>query len=189
MSHSRFIRLAPLAALASLALAAPSAAHNPHGRAAAAPQAAGETIVAKAASLPDFSTLVTAVQAAGLADTLNSAGPFTVFAPTNAAFDRLPSGTVASLIRPANRATLTRILTYHVVAGRLTASDVVNAVRAGGGRATFTTVAGVQLTARYDSHNRLILEDATGGRSRITATDISQSNGVIHVIDRVVMPG
>jgi uncharacterized surface protein with fasciclin (FAS1) repeats len=189
MSHSRFIRLAPLAALASLALAAPSTAHNPHGRAAAAQQAAGETIVAKAASLPDFSTLVTAVQAAGLADTLNSAGPFTVFAPTNAAFDRLPSGTVATLVRPANRATLTRILTYHVVAGRLTASDVINAVRAGGGRATFTTVAGVDLTARYDSHNRLILEDATGGRSRITATDISQSNGVIHVIDRVVMPG
>jgi len=179
------------AALSVAIIAAPALAHQ-HGhqaRPAAAMAASGETIVAKAANLPDFSTLVTAVQAAGLADTLSSAGPFTVFAPTNAAFDRLPAGTVNSLVRPENRATLTRILTYHVVPGRIMASDVVNAVRAGGGRATFTTVAGVRLTARYDSHNRLVLEDATGGIARIAATDISQSNGVIHVIDRVVMPG
>ncbi len=189
MSPSAHIRLLACTALASVALAVPSVAHNHQQRPAAAIQASGETIVAKAASLPDFSTLVTAVQAAGLVDTLNSAGPFTVFAPTNAAFDRLPDGTVARLVRPANRETLARILTYHVVAGRLTASDVVNAVRAGRGRATFTTVAGEELTATYDDHRRLVLIDATGGRSRITATDISQSNGVIHVIDRVVMPG
>jgi uncharacterized surface protein with fasciclin (FAS1) repeats len=182
-------RLFALALTASL-ISAPAAAHQhgSHARPAAA-QTGGETIVAKAASLPDFSTLVAAVQAAGLVDTLNSAGPFTVFAPDNAAFGRLPAGTVDTLVQPANRATLTRILTYHVVAGRITASDVVNAVRAGGGSATLTTVAGVPLTARYDSHGRLVLVDATGGQSRITATDISQSNGVIHVIDRVVMPG
>ncbi len=187
MNTARLIALA----LSATILAAPAVAHQHghHARPAATTQASGETIVAKAASLPDFSTLVTAVRAAGLVDTLNSAGPFTVFAPTNAAFDRLPAGTVDRLVRPANRATLTRILTYHVVPGRIMASDVVNAVRAGGGRATFTTVAGVELTARYDSHNRLVLEDATGGTSRISATDITQSNGVIHVIDRVVMPG
>lgn len=187
MTTPRFIAAAVAASL--LAVPAVAHQHSGHARPAAATQATGETIVAKAASLPDFSTLVTAVQAAGLADTLNGAGPFTVFAPTNAAFDRLPAGTVGTLVRPENRATLTRILTYHVVPGRIMASDVVNAVRAGGGRATFTTVAGVQLTARYDSHNRLVLEDATGGTSRITATDVTQSNGVIHVIDRVVMPG
>ena len=186
MTTPRFIALA----LSATMLAAPAVAHqHGHHNRPAATQATGETIVAKAASLPDFSTLVTAVQAAGLVDTLNSAGPFTVFAPTNAAFDRLPAGTVATLVRPESRATLTRILTYHVVPGRIMASDVVNAVRAGGGRATFTTVAGVQLTARYDSHNRLVLEDATGATSSITATDVTQSNGVIHVIDRVVMPG
>lgn len=184
MTTPRLVALALTAAL----LSAPAVAHN-HARPAAATQATGETIVAKAASLPNFSTLVAAVQAAGLVDTLNSAGPFTVFAPDNAAFGRLPAGTVDTLVQPANRATLTRILTYHVVAGRITASDVANAVRAGGGSATFTTVAGVPLTARFDSHGALVLVDATGGRSRITATDISQSNGVIHVIDRVVIPG
>jgi uncharacterized surface protein with fasciclin (FAS1) repeats len=190
MSQFPRLKLIALALTGSLAMTAPVAAHN-HGHQArpTAAQATGETIVAKAASLPDFSTLVTAVRAAGLVDTLNSAGPFTVFAPTNAAFDRLPDGTVARLVRPASRDTLTRILTYHVVAGRLTASDVINAVRAGNGRATLTTVAGEQLTAQYDRHRRLVLVDATGGTSRITATDISQSNGVIHVIDRVVMPG
>lgn len=187
MSAPRFIALA----LSATLLATPAFAHQhgQHVRTTAATQASGETIVAKAASLPDFSTLVTAVQAAGLVDTLNGAGPFTVFAPTNAAFDRLPAGTVNTLVQPRNRAALTRILTYHVVPGRIMASDVVNAVRAGGGRATFTTVAGVELTARYDAHNRLVLEDATGGTSRITSTDVTQSNGVIHVIDRVIMPG
>ncbi len=187
MTPARLLGLGLAAALT----AAPALAHNHghHGARPAATQAAGETIVAKAASLPEFSTLVTAVQAAGLADTLSGPGPFTVFAPTNAAFARLPAGTVEGLVRPENRATLTRILTYHVVPGRIMASDVANAVRAGGGRATFTTVAGEQLTARYDSHNRLVLQDATGATARITATDVTQSNGVIHVIDRVVMPG
>lgn len=187
MTPPRFIA----AAVAATLLAAPlsAGAHGHNSRPTAATDAVGETIVAKAAATPDFSTLVTAVRAAGLIDTLNTAGPFTVFAPTNAAFDRLPAGTVTTLVRPENRATLTRILTYHVVPGRIMASDVVNAVRAGGGRATFTTIAGVQLTARYNGHGQLVLVDATGAESRITATDVTQSNGVIHVIDRVVMPG
>lgn len=186
MRPHRFV----VAALATTLMAAPLAvsAHTPHshGRAAAA---VGETIVAKAAALPDFTTLVAAVRAAGLVETLNGAGPFTVFAPSNAAFDRLPAGTVDALVQPRNRGQLTRILTYHVVPGRLQASDVVNAVRAGGGSASFTTVAGVKLTARYNRHGQLVLVDATGQQSRIAATDINQSNGVIHVIDRVVMPG
>lgn len=179
------------AALAAALIATPFAVHA-HGhmaRTSAPAAASGETIVAKAASVADFSTLVAAVKAAGLVDTLNSAGPFTVFAPTNAAFDRLPAGTVESLVEPRNRATLTKILTYHVVPGRIMASDVVNAVRAGGGSATFKTVANVTLTARYDAHGQLVLVDQTGAQSRITATDVTQSNGVIHVIDRVVMPG
>ena len=148
-----------------------------------------KNIVQNAVNSKDHTTLVAAVKAAGLVPTLEGKGPFTVFAPTNAAFDRLPAGTVATLVRPENRATLTRILTYHVVPGRIMASDVVNAVRAGGGRATFTTVAGVQLTARYNGHGQLVLVDATGAESRIAVTDITQSNGVIHAIDRVVMPG
>ncbi len=179
------------AALAAALIVTPYTvfAHGHMARTNAPAAATGETIVAKAASVADFSTLVAAVKAAGLVDTLNSAGPFTVFAPTNAAFDRLPAGTVASLVEPRNRATLTRILTYHVLPGRIMASDVVNAVRQGGGSATFTTVANVTLTARYNGHGQLILVDQTGAESRITATDISQSNGVIHVIDKVVMPG
>lgn len=178
--------------LTATAIAAPAmvSAHNHHARPAAAPAAAtGETIVAKAVATPDFSTLVTALQAAGLVDTLNGAGPFTVFAPTNAAFDHLPEGTVASLVQPRNRATLTRILTYHVVAGRLNASDIANLVRSGNGRAALTTVAGVRLTAQYNRQGQLVLVDATGGTSRIAVADVEQSNGVIHVIDRVVMPG
>lgn len=190
MTRLPFARLSATAlAMALLATPLATGAHGHNGRPNAATDATGETIVAKASATEDFSTLVTALQAARLVDTLNGAGPFTVFAPTNAAFDRLPDGTVETLVQPRNRAQLTRILTYHVVPGRLMASDVVNAVRAGGGRATFTTVAGVELTARYNAHGQLVLVDATGGTSRIAVTDITQSNGVIHVIDRVVMPG
>ena len=180
-----------VAALATSFAVAPLtvSAHGHNSRPGAATAAVGETIVAKASALPDFTTLVAAVRAAGLVDTLNGAGPFTVFAPSNAAFDRLPAGTVDTLVQPRNRAQLSRILTYHVVPGRLLASDVVNAIRAGGGSASFTTVAGVKLTARYNSHGQLVLVDATGNQSRIAVTDVSQSNGVIHFIDRVVMPG
>jgi uncharacterized surface protein with fasciclin (FAS1) repeats len=150
--------------------------------------AAMPTIVGAAVANPDFSTLVAAVQAAGLVDTLNSAGPFTVFAPTNAAFNALPAGTVDTLLRPENRAQLTRVLTYHVIAGRASARDIRTAIRRGRGTASFTTVAGERITATHDRHGNLVLVDQRGGRSTVRAADLNQSNGVIHVIDRVVLP-
>jgi uncharacterized surface protein with fasciclin (FAS1) repeats len=164
-------------------------AHGHNGRPEATTAAVGTTVVTKAAATEQFSTLVAALRAADLVTVLNRAGPYTVFAPTNAAFDRLPEGTVETLVQPRNRGTLSRILTYHVVPGRLNASDIVNLVRAGRGHATLTTVAGGTLTARYNAHGQLVLVDATGGVSRIAVTDVSQSNGVIHAIDRVVLPG
>ena len=190
-AHSAKPMAAALVA-ASLMAAAPAAADGPpkhqHGSHHTSQAATQTTIVGAAAANPDFSTLVAAVQAAGLVETLSGPGPFTVFAPTNAAFNRLPAGTVDTLVRPENRATLTRILTYHVVPGRITAADINNAIRRGHGEATFTTVAGATLTATRDRGGALILIDGTGGRSTVTAADLNQSNGVIHVIDRVVMP-
>ena len=151
------------------------------------PAAASGTIVDAAVANPDFSTLVTAVQAAGLAETLSSAGPFTVFAPTNAAFAKLPAGTVDNLVQPAQRETLTSILTYHVVSGRVTAADLIAQIQAGGGTATLTTVQGATLTARLQGSS-VVLTDAAGGTSTVTTTDVAASNGVIHVIDTVLMP-
>ncbi len=154
---------------------------------AAQPMAEQTTIVGGAAMYPsrnivqnavnsrDHTTLVAAVQAAALVETLSGPGPFTVFAPTNAAFAKLPAGAVDNLLRPENRAALTRVLTYHVVAGRLTAADLVGRVRAGGGRATLTTVAGAPLTVTQ-SGNTLIVTDAAGGRSTVTIGDVMQSN-------------
>jgi uncharacterized surface protein with fasciclin (FAS1) repeats len=127
------------------------------------------------------------VTAAGLVDTLSGSGPFTVFAPTNAAFDRLPAGTVATLVKPENKALLQKILTYHVVSGRLTAADLMQRVRAGGGMARLTTVQGGTLTARMQGNN-LVLVDAKGGVSTVTQADVMQSNGVIHVTNMVSMP-
>ena len=151
------------------------------------PAAASGTIVDAAVANPDFSTLVTAVQAAGLAETLSSAGPFTVFAPTNAAFAKLPAGTVDNLVQPAQRETLTSILTYHVVSGRVTAADLIAQIQAGGGTATLTTVQGATLTARLQGSS-VVLTDAASGTSTVTATDVAASNGLIHVIDTVLMP-
>lgn len=144
-------------------------------------------IVENAANSADHTTLVAAVKAAGLVDTLASPGPFTVFAPTNAAFDRLPSGTVATLVRSENQAMLQKILTYHVVSGRLTAADLMTRVRTGGGMARLTTVEGGTLTARMQGSN-LVLVDAKGGVSTVTQADVMQSNGVIHVTNMVSMP-
>lgn len=186
MNHLPF--KAALAALVATTAFAGTAHADHHGSKPKAAMADKANIVEKAASLPNFSTLVTAVKAADLVGTLSSPGPFTVFAPDNAAFAKLPAGTVQTLVQPANKATLTRILTYHVVAGRIMAADVVKAVKAGGGRAELTTVAGAKLTARYDASGALVLVDAKGGTSKIVATDINQSNGVIHAIDTVVMP-
>ena len=146
------------------------------------------TIVANAVNSRDHTTLVAAVQAAGLVDTLSGAGPFTVFAPTNAAFDRLPAGTVETLLQPENRAMLTSVLTYHVVPGRLTAADLVQKIRDGGGMARLSTVGGGALTARMVG-NAVVLTDARGGTATVTQADVFQSNGVIHVTNAVSLPG
>lgn len=146
-----------------------------------------KTIVANAVNSKDHTTLVAAVKAAGLVDTLSGPGPFTVFAPTNAAFAKLPAGTVDTLVMPENKAQLTSILTYHVVAGRMTAKDIAKAIKAGGGKATLTTVNGEPLTAAMMGKT-IMLTDAKGGMSHVTQGDVLQSNGVIHVVDTVLMP-
>jgi uncharacterized surface protein with fasciclin (FAS1) repeats len=146
-----------------------------------------KTIVENAVNSPEHTTLVAAVKAAGLVDTLSGTGPFTVFAPTNAAFGKLPAGTVDTLVRPENRSTLQSILTYHVVPGRMTAADLMSAIRAGGGRASLTTAQGGVLTAQMMG-DRIMLTDAKGGMSHVTQANVMQSNGVIHVVDSVVMP-
>jgi uncharacterized surface protein with fasciclin (FAS1) repeats len=145
------------------------------------------TIVQNAVNSRDHTTLVASVQAAGLVDTLAGAGPFTVFAPTNAAFDKLPQGTVQTLLQPANKSMLTNILTYHVVPGRKTAAQIMADIRAGGGTATYTTAAGGTLRARMEG-DAIVVWDAKGNRSRVTQGDVMQSNGVIHVVDTVLLP-
>ncbi len=146
-----------------------------------------KTIVDNAVASKDHTTLVAAVKAAGLVETLSGPGPFTVFAPTNAAFAKLPAGTVDTLIKPENKAQLTSILTYHVVSGKMTAADIAKAIKAGGGKAVLTTVQGEPLTAMMTG-GKLVLTDAKGGHSTVTIKDVLQSNGVIHVVDTVLMP-
>jgi uncharacterized surface protein with fasciclin (FAS1) repeats len=178
---------AVLAAAAAFAVAgaAPVLAKNPMvGGAAMYPS---KNIVENAVNSKDHTTLVAAVKAAGLVDTLAGKGPFTVFAPTNAAFAKLPAGTVDTLLKPENKGTLTSVLTYHVVPGRLTANAIAGKIKAGKGKATLTTVQGGKLTARM-SGKTLVLTDAKGGQSRVTIANVMQSNGVIHVIDTVAMP-
>ena len=145
------------------------------------------TIVENAVNSPIHTTLVAAVTAAGLGETLSGPGPFTVFAPTDEAFAALPAGTVQTLVQPANKATLTSILTYHVVAGRVTAADLLARIEAGNGSAALTTVEGGTLTARLD-RSTVILTDEKGGTARVTQADVLQSNGVIHVTDAISMP-
>lgn len=144
-------------------------------------------IVDNAVNSKDHTTLVAAVKAAGLVETLKSAGPFTVFAPTNAAFDKLPKGTVETLVKPENKATLTKILTYHVLAGKYSAADIMAAIKKGKGKATFTTVQGEKLYASMDG-KKVKLWDTKGGDAYVTIADVNQKNGVIHVIDTVLMP-
>ncbi len=145
------------------------------------------TIVENAVNSPDHTTLVAAVKAAGLVDTLSGSGPFTVFAPTNAAFAKLPAGTVDTLLLAQNRGTLTSVLTYHVVPGQLTAANLMRMINSGGGQARLTTAQGGILTARMMG-NQIMLVDAKGGMSHVTQGDVMQSNGVIHVVDTVLMP-
>ena len=144
-------------------------------------------VVDIAISSKDHTTLVAAVKAADLVATLKSKGPFTVFAPTNEAFGKLPDGTVESLLKPESKATLAKILTYHVVAGNLKAADVLAAIKKGKGKAVVKTVQGESLTASLMG-GKVILTDAKGGKSTVTATDLAGSNGVVHVIDTVLMP-
>jgi uncharacterized surface protein with fasciclin (FAS1) repeats len=153
-----------------------------------APMYATRNIIENAVQSRDHTTLVAAVKAAGLVETLSGPGPFTVFAPTNAAFARLPAGTVEAALRPENRSMLQSVLTYHVVPGRLTAADLMARIRAGGGSARLTTVQGGTLTARM-SGNNIVLTDARGGVSMVTQANVMQSNGVIHVTNAVSMPG
>ena len=144
-------------------------------------------IVEVAVGNENFSTLVTAVKSAGLVETLSGNGPFTVFAPTNAAFGKLPDGTIASLLKPESKDALTGILTYHVVAGKFMAADVVKAIKANGGKFTVKTVQGGNLIASIKGKD-VILTDAKGNTSKVIITDVPASNGVIHAIDTVVMP-
>ncbi len=152
-----------------------------------APMYATKNIVENAVNSKDHTTLVAAVKAAGLVETLQSAGPFTVFAPTNAAFDKLPQGTVEMLVKPENKATLTKILTYHVVAGKLDAKAIAEKIKEGNGVAELKTVSGGTLKASMKG-NKLVLTDEKGGVSTVTIKNVYQSNGVIHVIDTVVLP-
>jgi uncharacterized surface protein with fasciclin (FAS1) repeats len=146
-----------------------------------------ENIVENAVNSKDHTTLVAAVKAAGLVETLESAGPFTVFAPTNEAFNKLPAGTVDNLVKPENKATLTKILTYHVVAGRMSSADLMAKVKEGNGKAELTTVQGGKLWVMQQG-KKLYLVDEKGGKSWITIADVNQSNGVIHVVNTVLMP-
>ncbi len=144
-------------------------------------------IIDNAVNSADHTTLVAAVKAAGLVDTLKGAGPFTVFAPTNAAFGKLPAGTVESLLKPEMKGTLTSVLTYHVVAGSLDGAAIGARIKAGGGKATLKTVQGESLTARMNGSG-IVLVDSKGGSANVTTANVYQSNGVIHVIDTVLMP-
>ena len=182
------MRIPTLATGIALALASASgavAASNPMVGGAA--MYSTRNIVQNAVNSKDHTTLVAAVKAAGLVDTLSGTGPFTVFAPTNAAFGKLPAGTVDNLVKPANKVTLTKILTYHVVPGRITAQQIAAMAARNHGTATLTTVEGEQLRF-MKSGSGWVVADAKGDRARITIANVMQSNGVIHVIDSVLMP-
>lgn len=167
-------------------MSAPTAQTDPMvGGAAMYPQ---QNIIQNAVNSKDHTTLVAAVKAAGLVDTLSGPGPFTVFAPTNEAFAMLPAGTVPMLLKPENKALLTKILTYHVVAGTMDSKAIMAAIAAGGGKATLTTVEGEPLVATMGSPGSIMLTDAKGNVAHVTIADVYQSNGVIHVIDHVLMP-
>jgi uncharacterized surface protein with fasciclin (FAS1) repeats len=175
------MKLITLAAGALLLAAAPPAFAEHHA-------GGHKTVVETAVASPQHTPLVAAVTAAGLAGTLGGAGPFTVFAPTDAAFAALPAGTVETLLEPGNEAALQGVLTYHVVPGKVTAADLVRLIEANGGAARLTTVAGGALTARVE-RGQVVLTDARGGKATVVAADLAASNGVIHVTDAVSLPG
>ena len=182
----RAIRNAAIAFAAVAALAGPAVAQATK-TVGGAPMFASKTIVDNAVNSKDHTTLVTAVKAAGLVETLQGAGPFTVFAPTNAAFAKLPAGTVETLVQPQSKAMLTSVLTYHVVPGRYTAKDLMALAKKSGGEAELKTVQGASLGV-ISKGGRVFVADSKGNTARVTIADVMQSNGVIHVIDKVVMP-
>ena len=188
------IRKFLLAGFAAVAMAVSAGAFGPVFAAektvtvGGAPMYPSKNIVQNAVNSKDHTTLVAAVKAAGLVDTLQSPGPFTVFAPTNEAFGKLPAGTVDTLLKPENKKTLTNVLTYHVVAGRMSAKDLMEKVKAGNGKAMLKTVEGADLTLEMKD-GKLWIVDAKGDTAQITIQNVNQSNGVIHVIDTVLLPG
>ena len=184
MKKSLFASLAAaVLALSTLSLSAQMKDPDVGG----APMYPNKTVVENASTAPNLSTLVAAVKAAGLVDTLSGPGPFTVFAPDNDAFNKLPAGTVDTLVKPENKAQLTKILTYHVVSGKMDSKAIAKAIKKGHGTATLKTVEGGTLTAKMDG-NKLVLTDEKGGTSTVTTADVYQSNGVAHVVDTVLMP-
>jgi uncharacterized surface protein with fasciclin (FAS1) repeats len=180
---SLVLALVPLTFATSTALAQ---GNNP--MVGGAPMYRTKDIIDNAVNSADHTTLVAAVKAADLVQTLKGKGPFTVFAPTNAAFEKLPAGTVENLLKPENKSMLTRVLTYHVVAGRYDSKKLVQMIKKGGGSAMLKTVSGNTLTARMNGTGGVTLTDEMGNLSNVTTADVYQSNGVIHVIDTVVMP-
>jgi uncharacterized surface protein with fasciclin (FAS1) repeats len=146
-----------------------------------------KNIIENAVNSKDHTTLVAAVKAAGLVETLSGTGPFTVFAPTNSAFNKLPAGTVEGLLKPESKDALSGVLTYHVIAGKISAADVVAAIKKGGGKFVAKTVAGGELTFSLKG-KKVQITDANGGKAYVTIADVNQSNGVIHVIDKVLLP-
>jgi uncharacterized surface protein with fasciclin (FAS1) repeats len=187
-SNRALIFAAVVGSVSGLCVAAPAMAQEKTVMVGGAAMYPSKTIVENAVNSKDHTTLVAAVKAAGLVDTLSGKGPFTVFAPTNEAFAKLPAGTVDTLVKPENKATLTKILTYHVVPGTHTSADLMKAVKDGKGKAMLKTVEGESLTVDETSGGKLEVVDAKGGKSMITIADVMQSNGVIHVVDTVLMP-
>ncbi len=183
---TKTLKAALFAAVAATGLAASPAMADHH--ASSASQQQSPNIVETAVSTGVHTTLVAAVQAAGLVETLSSPGPFTIFAPTDTAFAKLPDGTVATLVMPENKETLTGILTYHAVAGRVTASDLMGLINRHGGEATIETVSGGTLTARL-SGETIVITDGAGRATAVTTADVGTSNGIIHVTDGVFLPG
>ena len=182
MKVVKFAAVALAASLSAVALAA-SAPVMVGG----APMYSSKDIIDNAVNSKDHTTLVAAVKAAGLVDTLKGKGPFTVFAPVDAAFAALPAGTVDTLLKPENKAQLTKVLTYHVVAGRMDSAALTKAIDAGGGKAMLTEVSGGTLTVTK-SGTMIMLSDESGGMAHVTIPDVVQSNGVIHVVDKVLLP-
>ncbi|MCJ2037152.1 fasciclin domain-containing protein [Methylobacterium sp. J-068] len=179
--------LASAALAFTLGAAVPAAALAKNPMVGGAPMYASKNIVENAVNSKDHTTLVAAVKAAGLVDTLASPGPFTVFAPTNAAFAKLPAGTVETLVKPENKATLTKILTYHVVPGTYTAKDLMKLAKDGGGEAQLKTVEGEPLVIQSKG-KKVYVTDAKGSTATVTVANVMQSNGVIHVINGVLQP-